>query len=132
MGPSAKICASGILVVFLLECSLFRKGKKIQCWIYIIHQYSPLGNLLQYCRLQCLFYMIDDLESENVIWFDRRKVCICDCNGGFFVPRNVVSVHHAIEIKLSLNLVTISNDLRNSLPRPHFLLGSCVGGVKGS
>lgn len=59
--------------------------------------------------------VISEVSSygENAVWVYRRKVRICDFDGGFFVPRKVVSVHHAVEIELSLNLVMISNDHGN-------------------
>lgn len=91
--------------------------------------YSTVGSDARVTRLAIL--EVSDY-GENVIWVDQRKICIRDGDDGFFVPRDILSVQHAIKIKLDLNLVTIFVYLGNHLLRPHLILGSCVDGVKGS
>lgn len=70
--------------------------------------------------------------SEDVLWIHRGKVCIIDGGSGLFVMRYEIYVKNIVEIKLALNLITISNDVGNYFPKPHFVLGSCIGGREGS
>lgn len=80
----------------------------------------------------CLTISEVNRYDKNVIWIHWRKVCICDCDGGFLVPRNELLVQNTVKIKLAFYFSTMTNYLCNSLPRPYFFLWTGVGRVKSS